>query len=158
MELRLVRTDLSSECTIGELHVNGEFECFTLEDVVRPVKIKGMTAIRSGTYEVIVSFSARFQRPLPQLLNVPEFDGIRIHSGNTAADTEGCILVGQSKAASSIGASRGAFEALFGKIQSAAAIEKIFIEITQPEEAGSAFGGLPAGGVSVRRARTSGGT
>ena len=90
MELTLTRTDFTNDSTIGELSVNGKFECFTLEDKVRPVKIKGMTAIPAGAYEVVINFSERFQRPLPLLLNVPNFDGIRIHAGNTAKDTEGC--------------------------------------------------------------------
>jgi hypothetical protein len=97
VELRLTRKEFTDRSTIGELHVNGVFECFTLEDTVRPVKIKGETAIPEGRYEVVVNFSERFQRPLPLLLNVPNFEGVRIHPGNTDKDTEGCILVGWTK-------------------------------------------------------------
>ena len=79
---------------IGEMTVDGIFECFTLEDVERPVKIKGETAIPKGTYKVIINESNRFKRQLPLLLNVPGFEGVRIHAGNTDKDTEGCILVG----------------------------------------------------------------
>ena len=100
---------------------------------MRPVKIKGVTAIPAGVYEVVVNFSQRFQRPLPLLLGVSNFDGVRIHAGNTDADTEGCLLVGKSKAADFIGGSRAAFDALFPKIQHAAMREKIFIEIAQPD-------------------------
>jgi len=68
MELKLVRKELTDDCTVGELFVNGVFECYTLEDKVRPVKIKGETAISTGHYEVIVSFSSRFKKPLPLLV------------------------------------------------------------------------------------------
>src|SRR5262245_23149260 len=129
MELQLKRTDLTDNSTIGELSINGRFECYTLEDKVRPVKIKGLTAIPAGSYEVIISFSARFKRPLPLLLNVPNFDGIRIHAGNSAKDTEGCILVGQRKSKDFIGTSRVALDALFKKLKRDTAVEKIFIHI-----------------------------
>ncbi len=96
MNLKLLRKTFTEESTIGVLSVNGTAECFTLEDKVRAVKIPGKTAIPAGIYEVTITFSDRFQKPLPLLLNVPNFAGIRIHPGNTAADTEGCILVGKT--------------------------------------------------------------
>ena len=104
---------------IGEMTVDGIFECFTLEDVERPVKIKGETAIPKGTYKVIINESNRFKRQLPLLLNVPGFEGVRIHSGNTNHDTEGCILVGQTRHKEFIGKSRKAFDKLFKKMQKA---------------------------------------
>lgn len=113
---RLYKTENS---TIGELLVDGIWECFTLEDVERPVKIKGETAIPKGTYKVIINESNRFKRLLPLLLDVPGFEGVRIHSGNTNHDTEGCILVGQSRNKEYIGQSRKAFEKLFKKMQKA---------------------------------------
>jgi hypothetical protein len=129
MELQLKRTDSFENSTIGELSVDGQLECYTLEDKVRPVKIKGKTAIPAGRYEVIINYSQRFQRLLPLLLNVPDFEGVRIHPGNTAADTEGCILVGMTKEKEFIGQSRVAFERLFTKLKTASETEKIFIEI-----------------------------
>ena len=129
MELRVERTDFSETSTIGKLYVDDQFECYTLEDKVRPVKIKGKTAIPAGRYEVIINFSQRFGRMLPLFLNVPNFEGVRIHPGNTAADTEGCILVGETKDAEFIGQSRLAFEGLFNKLKTASETEKIFIEI-----------------------------
>ena len=129
MELNLTRTDLTRKSTIGELKVNGKFECFTLEDVVRPVKVAGMTAIPAGSYEVVITFSARFKTPLPLLLAVPNFDGIRIHKGNTAENTEGCILVGKTKSTDLIGSSKLAFDALFAKLKAASLREKIFIHV-----------------------------
>jgi len=129
MELQIKRTEFSEESTIGELSVNGVFECYTLEDKVRPVKIAGKTAIPSGRYEVIINFSQRFQKQLPLLLNVPNYEGVRIHSGNTAANTEGCILVGETKTENFIGESRWAFNRLFEKLKIASETEKIFLEI-----------------------------
>lgn len=113
---RLYKTDIS---TIGELLVDGIFECYTLEDAERDVKIKGETAIPKGTYNVIINESTRFKRLLPLLLNVPNFEGVRIHSGNSNHDTEGCILVGQSRNKNYIGQSRKAFDKLFKKMQAA---------------------------------------
>jgi hypothetical protein len=129
MELQLKRTDFFENSTIGELSVDGQLECYTLEDKVRPVKIKGKTAIPAGRYEIIINYSQRFQRLLPLFLNVPNFEGVRIHPGNTAADTEGCILVGMTKEEEFIGQSRVAFERLFAKLKTASETEKIFMEI-----------------------------
>lgn len=129
MNLKLVRRTLTEQSTIGTLSINGRFECFTLEDRVRPFKIKGETAIPAGIYEVTITFSDRFRKPLPLLLNVPNFSGIRIHPGNTAADTEGCILVGTTQGKDMIGNSRVAFKALFAKIEAALRKEKVFMEV-----------------------------
>ncbi len=129
MELQVKRTDFTDNSTIGELSVNGQFECYTLEDKVRPVKIAGKTAIPAGRYEVIIDFSQRFGRLLPLLLNVPDFEGVRIHPGNTAANTEGCILVGEEKSQDFVGQSRAAFDRLFAKLSAAAEKEKIYLEI-----------------------------
>jgi hypothetical protein len=130
MLMQLTRKWLTDESTIGELAVDGEFECFTLEDVVRDKKIKGETAIPAGTYEIAVTFSNKFKKYLPLLMNVHDFEGVRIHPGNRPDDTEGCILVGQTKDDNFVGHSVAAFENLFPKIQSAIVKEKVFIEIT----------------------------
>lgn len=111
---RLYKTDTS---VIGELLIDGVFECFTLEDTERPIKIKGETAIPKGTYRVIINESNRFKRLLPLLIDVPNFEGVRIHSGNSNHDTEGCILVGQTRNKNYIGQSRKAFDKLFKKMQ-----------------------------------------
>ena len=129
MDLRVKRLEFSDDSTIGELSVDGQFECYTLEDKVRPVKIKGKTAIPVGQYEVVINFSQRFQKPLPLLLNVPNFEGVRIHPGNIPANTEGCILVGDTRGVDFIGQSRAAFDRLFEKMKIAAETQKIFIEI-----------------------------
>ena len=105
MELTLQRTKLSEKATLGALFVDSAFECYTLEDVVRigntnlpddeQVKIQDETAIPAGRYRVIINMSPRLQKMMMRLLDVPQFDGILIHSGNTDIDTKGCILVGQ---------------------------------------------------------------
>lgn len=94
MNLRLVRDVLAPTYTMGQLFDEVGLVCATLEDAVRDVKIPRETAIPYGTYEVRVTMSPRFKVLLPILLNVPNFDGVRIHAGNTKDDTEGCILVG----------------------------------------------------------------
>lgn len=135
MQMRLTRTVFSPKSTRGELSVDGAFECFTLEDVVRPpnVKVKGATAIPAGTYQVIIDVSARFGRLMPHLLLVPNFSGVRIHAGNTDKDTEGCILVGRRHGDDWIGESRLAFDALYMKLADAThRSERIDIEIVTP--------------------------
>ena len=127
MEIKIKRLHRTEHSTIGELSIDGVFECFTLEDKEREVKIKGETAIEKGTYQVIINRSNRFKRLLPLLLNVPNFEGIRIHSGNTNHDTEGCILVGLTRSQDFIGQSRKAFDKLFKKMQKA---ENITITIS----------------------------
>ena len=108
MELLLERKYCKKEYTIGNLYINGVFYCNILEDTVRDfnkngifdcgeIKIKGNTAIPYGEYDIIVTYSPKFKRELPILLNVPAFDGIRIHRGNTNKDTEGCLLPGENK-------------------------------------------------------------
>ncbi len=122
MKMLLKRRYSQSGATLGELFLNGGHECWTLEDVVSPsgVKVPGKTAIPVGRYRVIIDMSVRFKRPMPHVLNVPNFEGIRIHAGNTSEDTEGCILVGQTIVDSNfIGRSRAAFAALFEKLSEA---------------------------------------
>lgn len=97
MKLKLIRKYFRETYTIGELFINDNYFCDTLEDKVRDKKIKDVTAIPYGTYQVIVNKSPKMKRDLPRLVNVPNYEGILIHRGNTADDTSGCILVGENK-------------------------------------------------------------
>lgn len=122
MKIELKRTNKQATYTQGELYVDGKFECYTMEDVIRDngVKVDGLTAIPTGTYELDITFSNRFQKLLPLLKNVPNFVGVRIHSGNTSKDTEGCILVGRTKSSTDyIGESKLALAHLQPLIQAA---------------------------------------
>ena len=117
MELLVERLWPKKEYTVGRLYVDGKMFCNTLEDKIIDVnkngkfdgeeqKVYGKSAIPYGTYKVIYSWSPRFGRELPRLLNVPHFDGILIHPGNTAADSAGCILVGKNTSKGRLSESR----------------------------------------------------
>jgi hypothetical protein len=124
MELRLIREPTRNDTTFGVLFADGRFHCHTLEDAIRerpgvPVehwKIKGQTAIPAGRYYVDLTRSNRFQRVLPELMTVPGFTGVRIHSGNTIADTDGCLIVGSGRSSWGITGSRVALERLMGEL------------------------------------------
>lgn len=125
MIIKIKRLYRSENSTIGEMTVDGKWECYTLEDKEREIKIKSETAIPKGTYKVIINQSNRFKKLLPLLLNVPNFEGVRIHPGNSNHDTEGCILVGRTRSKDFIGQSRKAFESLFAKMKLAKEITLI---------------------------------
>ena len=122
MILTLRRKPSTDGATLGELFVDGRFECFTLEDVVRHgPKIIHESAIPAGRYKIVITKSQRFGRMLPLLLDVPGFTGIRIHPGNTAADTSGCILVGQGAVNGRLTDSREAMAQVQARIAAALA-------------------------------------
>lgn len=141
MKLLLERIQLDADVTIGALSADGDFLAWTCEDTVRgngdPAtvdqwKVKGQSAIPFGTYKVDVTMSARFGKLLPILLDVPGFEGIRIHPGNTAADTDGCILPGRMRLAKSVGQSQLAFADVFDRICEARRHgEPVSIEVTK---------------------------
>lgn len=128
MHLDIKRIHFDPDYTVGELSEDGVRACYTLEDAVRerigvPVevwKIKGLTAIPAGDYVIEITHSQRFGRLMPQVMNVPGFTGVRIHSGNNSLDTDGCILVGNDWGGGDwIGNSRVAYNTLFAKLLAA---------------------------------------
>lgn len=108
----LRRVQLDDDVTIGELTIGGKHICWTCEDAEREVKIPGKTAIPRGRYKVVRTWSPRFQVTMPLLLDVPNFEGVRIHPGNDADDTEGCILPGLERRPKGVGSSQAAYREL----------------------------------------------
>ncbi len=115
MNITVKRIFKGPKYTIGKLSIDGHYFCDTLEDTVRPagVKIPGRTAIPAGKYQIEITESIRFNRLMPIIKDVPGFSGVRIHSGNTAEDTEGCILVGFNRVKGKVLDSRKTFQKLF---------------------------------------------
>ena len=132
MEIKIIREEFTKRSTIGSLYIDTDFFCFTLEDAVRGpgIKIPGQTAIPEGRYAVIIDRSVRFKRMMPHILNVPMFEGIRIHQGNFPGDVEGCLAVGQIKKVDYVGQSIAAFNAFFPKLQEGLKAGKVFITIS----------------------------
>lgn len=130
MELNLLveRRWKKADYTIGRWYVDGEYLTNSLEDTdrglkssmspaeVKKVKVKGQTAIPTGRYPVVESYSGKFGKMMPEVLRVPGFSAIRIHPGNTNNDTEGCLLIGENKQKGMVLNSRYWFNILFGKI------------------------------------------
>lgn len=129
MKIEVKRIAKRSTYTIGKMYIDGNYFCDTLEDVdrginqkdsldtIKKIKVAGATAIPAGTYKVIVNMSPKFQRNLPRLIDVPGFEGILIHRGNTDKDTAGCILVGENK--------------VVGKVINSTVYEKKLVNILQ---------------------------
>ena len=129
MELKLKRLYKKSDYTIGKLYVDGEYFCDTVEDTDRGLsqdmknstidakKIYGKTAIPTGRYSVVLSYSNKFKKTLPLLKDVLGFSGVRIHSGNTAEDSLGCIIVGENKIKGGVINSRATMERLMAKLR-----------------------------------------
>lgn len=140
MELQLKRSFFTSTTTIGELSINNTPFCFILEDTDRGLtstssisnKIHSKTAIPYGRYEIVLTFSDRFQKVLPLLLHVPLYAGIRIHPGNRSTDTDGCLLPGKWDGKTEmVTESRITFGKLFTILKAAWSKEKIFITVSK---------------------------
>lgn len=140
MKLTLKRIALRQTYTIGKLYIDDAYFCDTLEDTVRDAnksgkfdngeqKIKGKTAIPYGTYEIKWTYSPRFKKYTPQLMNVPSFEGIRVHAGNTSADTEGCLILGENKQVGKVLNSRATINKFYPIIKEACSNGKVTIEI-----------------------------
>lgn len=150
MELRLKRIARRDTYTIGRLYVDGEYFCDTCEDVdrglrqdmaqsvIRAIKRKGVTAIPTGRYRVTMDVqSPKFRTKamyqfcngyLPRLINVPGYEGVLIHVGNTAKDTEGCLLVGRNTKVGKVLESRATFVKLYERLRKAEGSIYITIE------------------------------
>lgn len=142
MKITVKRFKSDNDATLSQVSIDGEFQCFGLEDEYREDKVPGETRIPAGEYRVGVrvvgGFDARYSRKFPdfhagmlQVLDVPGFEYILIHIGNTEKDTAGCLLVGagcSSAGELSISSSRIAYEALYKKAISAAIHDELSIE------------------------------
>ena len=129
MELKVKRLYKKSEYTIGKLYIDGVYFCDTVEDCDRGLtsemtyeeiarrKVYGKTAIPTGRYDVALSYSPKFKRSLPLLLSVKGYSGVRIHSGNTAEDSLGCVIVGENKIKGGVINSRVTMERLMAKLR-----------------------------------------
>lgn len=145
MQILIQRHALKEGYTIGRMEINGRYFCDTLEDTDRglseemsedeiaALKVKGATAIPTGTYRIdMQTRSPRFGRVLPRLLRVKGYAGVLIHAGNTAADTEGCILVGENRERGKVLNSRATLEHLLVFLRAAQAEgEEIELTITR---------------------------
>ena len=143
MRIELVRIAFNSTYTIGKLYVDGKYFSDVLEDVDRGLdssmteseilekKVKGQTAIPTGHYVINITYSPKYKRMMPLLLDVKGFSGIRIHSGNTAKDTEGCLLVGKNKKVGMVLESRDTYQRLFKMMEGQ---KEITIDITRKGE------------------------
>jgi hypothetical protein len=118
--------------TPGELLWDKAHEAWTCEDEIREVKIQDRTAIPPGTYDVVIDYSPHFLQLMPHILNVPGFTGIRIHTGNTALDTSGCLLIGDTRTDTGIGLSRAEYDEFFPKLQEALAKGRVQITFHNP--------------------------
>lgn len=135
MKLHIKRIARRDTYTIGKLYIDGLYFCDTCEDCdrglrqdmpldyIKHTKVYGVTAIPTGNYKVILSYSPKFKKILPAVLNVPGFEGIRIHSGNTADDSLGCILVGENKVKGRVINSRVTMDKLMERLDGEEKIE-----------------------------------
>jgi hypothetical protein len=140
MNLKLVRKYRKETYTIGKLYVDGVYFCDVIEDKDRGLddtmfladimvkKKYGETAIPYGTYKVEINYSPKYKRLMPQIMNVKGFGGIRIHSGNTAKDTLGCLIVGKNTKKGMVTESRATYNKLFALMKDE---KDITIEITK---------------------------
>lgn len=139
MRLTLIRIANRPTYCIGKLYIDGIYQCDVLEDTDRGLddkmseaeilkkKVKGQTAIPSGVYPVYITWSPKYKKPMPLIENVKGYSGIRIHSGNSAKDTEGCLLVGKNKEVGKVLESRKTYNELFNILNKTD--EKIIIDI-----------------------------
>lgn len=131
MNIQLKRIAKKETYTIGKLYLDGIYFCDTIEDKdrglnqtmlindIKKKKVYGETAIPTGTYKLVIDYSNRFKKNMAHILNVPGYEGIRIHTGNTAKDSLGCIIVGKNKVVGKVVESRDTYNQLFPILQKA---------------------------------------
>lgn len=140
MRLTLIRKWNKKDYCIGDLYINGKWFSNVLEDTdrglddtmteeeIKEMKVYGQTAIPTGIYTVLLTYSPKYKKVMPLINNVKGYSGIRIHSGNTAKDTEGCLIVGKNTKVGMVTDSRNTYNALFKRLQQKGS-NKITIEI-----------------------------
>lgn len=145
---RVEREWFTERSTIGRLYFQNNVMCFTLEDRIRKLqdekglfhpewKVRAHTAIPAGRYKLLVNHSPKFNKLLPLVLNVPLFEGIRWHPGNTDHDTEGCLLLGETRGDDRIMGSVNAFDLVFPVVRAACGAGPVWVEyinIDPPED------------------------
>ena len=131
MNIQLKRIAKKKTYTIGKLYIDGVYFCDTIEDTdrglnqtmsindIKKKKVYGKTAIPTGTYKIVIDYSNRFKKNMAHILNVPGYEGVRIHIGNSAKDTLGCIIVGKNKVVGKVLESRNTYNQLFPILQKA---------------------------------------
>lgn len=130
-QLKIVRYTFTPDSTIGSFFIQDKFECYTLEDAYRPIKIPGETCIPYGVYEIAFKFSDRYKMLMPYITEIPGFKDVFLHTGNTKKDTAGCPLLGQKKDKDIISGSRLAFAAALPKIKRLWETQHTYIEVTR---------------------------
>lgn len=131
MEIVLKRIAKKDSYTIGKLYIDGKYVCDTCEDKdrgltdsmtveeIKTKKVYGQTAIPTGTYTVSYTMSNRFKKMMPLINNVKGFEGIRMHNGNSAADSLGCVILGENKAVGKVLNSRATCAKVYPLIEAA---------------------------------------
>lgn len=119
----------TDKTTIGTLMFDGIHMCFTLEDTCRRKKVAGITAIPSGRYEVVMDYSKHFDRIMPHILDVPFFEGVRMHKGSYAVNTDGCVLVGLRHEKDAIFDCQKAIDAVEAELKKRLAKGKVFVSV-----------------------------
>ena len=131
MNIQLKRIAKKETYTIGKLYLDGVYFCDTIEDTdrglnqtmsindIKKKKVYGETAIPTGTYKLVIDYSNRFKKNMAHILNVPGYEGIRIHTGNSAKDSLGCIIVGKNKVVGKVVESRDTYNQLVPILQKA---------------------------------------
>lgn len=140
MELLLQRSENNGNATIGRLYINQVYECFTLEDEPREVKVMGETRIPAGRYEIKLRTIGRlheayskkfpdFHKGMLEITGIPTHTAVCIHIGNTEKDTAGCPLVGKSQKNFTLQESTAAYIPMYKKVIKALETERVFITI-----------------------------